>query len=113
VDAPERAGDCFGGGDDDRMARGLRLELREGLLEAGQRGLRVRDAWRPPCALDLMERAHGLREGRGELDQMGGDVGVALQRIEAARERLARGTSQHDDVGHVCLSLSGFGFIEP
>jgi hypothetical protein len=100
VHAAERAGDRFQRLDDRRMLRRLRLKVRESGLNAGQRGLCVRNELRASRALDLVQRAHGLRDGCSEFEQMRRHVGIRLQRVEASRERLSRGSRERNGIGH-------------
>jgi hypothetical protein len=92
VHRTERTRHRLGRGQDHLVARGLRLQLRQRVLQVRERVLRVRRQFRSARALDLVKRSHRLRDWRREVEQVRRHVRVALQRVEATRERLACGS---------------------
>ena len=54
----------------------------------------------PPDRSILVQRAHGLRDRRRELEQVLRNVGVRLEGVEASRERFPGGARERDGVGH-------------
>jgi hypothetical protein len=100
MDVPERARHRFEGRRHGGELRGLRLELRDRGLEEGKRRGRVGRELRPARALDLVERAHRLRDRCGQLEQALWNVGIRLEGVEASRERFSGDARKRDGVGH-------------
>ncbi|MBX3259206.1 MAG: hypothetical protein KF782_05900 [Labilithrix sp.] len=83
----ERLRDGLEGGRHGGVIAGGRLELRERAAYVVQRDVRVgRELAR---SLELVERAHRLRDGRREVHEVTRHARVGLQGVESARERLA------------------------
>jgi hypothetical protein len=68
VDAAQRACDGFHRRGNGRQLGRLRLQLSQGGLDTRQRRLRTRPEQRAARPLDLMQRAHCLRDGCRQLE---------------------------------------------
>jgi hypothetical protein len=100
VHAPERGGHRFERGGDGRELRRLRLKLGHGDLEMRERCRGVRQQLRTARALDLVQRAHRLRDGCRELEQLRWHVGICLEGVQTSSERFASSAREGDGVGH-------------
>ncbi len=96
----ERAGDRFHRRADGREIRRSRLELGERLAHVLERDVRVRDEGCAVRLLDLVERAHRLRDRRGELHELRRQVRVGLQRAETFGKVFSRRARGRCRVGH-------------
>ena len=82
------------------------MQLRKRRLQARKRRLRVRHQRGPSRTLDLMQRAHGLRDRRRKVEQLLWHVRVALKRVQPTRKGLSCGAGDRNDVGHSCVLLA-------
>jgi hypothetical protein len=88
-------------GGDGGMLRRRRLKLGHRGLQVREGGRRVRVELNAPRSLDLVEGAHGLRDGSSELEQALRDVGIRLEGIEPVSQRFPGDARKRDGVGHV------------
>ena len=98
--APESRGHGLERDRHGRILRGLRLKLGHRGLQERQGGGGVRRELRASGSLDLVQRAHRLRDRRRELEQALRNVGIRLEGVEASRERFSGGARKRDGVGH-------------